>query len=467
MNLACLFLASLLTQTSPAPQVLTLSQAYQEALQKNQDLKVAQARLGQAHLLHRKVWAHYLPSLELRAAYTHNSEQNAVDNPTGYAIRTIGTSSMNGGPFDPSRPVSTSNLPGLPANDIVVPTGYERIYFMKRDQVGAELTLTQPLIVPELWPAIHEAYLGEEIAESTVENARREVLFGVAQIYYGAASLREAIAVQQRLYESNLAHERDAESRVKAGALPKIGLIRAQIDRTRSEQDLLRAQNAYASAKSALASLLQREPDFEVERPEEPALPQGLEGLEGGETAALSQRPDLRAARGAEELAARTLDAMSAKYAPKVALIASGQAGNVKAFAPDYAMWSLKVGLEWTLWDGGLREIEKREKELKVAEADAALGASAQRARDEVRRARLDLASARANRVKAEEQVKLARENDQLVHQNYGAGLATHIDASDAAAALSNAEVGYVAESLNAQLAALRLLRAMGAFNPR
>lgn len=464
MNLACLFLASCLAQTSASPQVLTLSQAFNDALSNNRDLKVAQARLGQAHLLHRKVWAHYLPTLELRAAYTHNSEENSVDNPTGYNIRTVGTTSLNGPAYDPSKPVSTSNPPGVASDQIIIPSGYERVFFMKRDQLGAQLTLTQPLIVPELWPAIHEAYLGEEIAENTVESARRDVLFGVAQIYYGAASLKEAIAVQQRLLENNLAHERDAEAKVKAGTLPKIGLIRAQIDRTRSEQDLLRAQNAYASAKSALAALLHREPDFEVERPEEPALPQAPAD---DEAKALERRPDLKAARGTRDLASRTLDAMPYHYAPRAALIAQGQAGNVKAFAPDYAMWSLTVGLEWKLWDGGLREIERREKELKLAEAEAALDASAQRARDEVRRARLDLANARANRVKAEEQLRLARENNQLVHQNYSAGIATPIDATDAATALGNAEVGFVAESLNAQLAALRLQRALGAFDPR
>ncbi len=465
MILTSFVVALSLAQASPPPApTLTLAQAFHEAQAKNLDLKVAQARLGQARLLQRKVWAHYLPSLELGAAYTHNSEENATEVPTGYSLRTIGTSSMNGPAFDPTKPVSVANPPGIPSNDIIVPTGYDKVYFMKKDQLGAELTLTQPLIVPELWPAIHEAYLGEQIAESTVENARREVLFGVAQLYYGAASLKEAMSVQRRLLENNLAHERDAETRVKAGALPKIGLIRAQLDRTRSEQDLLRSQNAYASAKSALATLLARDPDFEVERPEEPALP---ETSSDRESFSLDHRPDLKAARGQRELAERTFDAVGYQYAPKVGLSAGLRAGNVKAFAPEYAMWSVTVGLKWTLWDGGLREIERREKELKLAESEAMLGASTQKARDEVRRASLDLESTRANRVKAEEQLKLARENSAMVDQNYTAGIASHLDASDAATSLANAEIGFVAESLNGQLATLRLLKAMGAFDPR
>jgi outer membrane protein TolC len=460
MMFSSLVVALCLTQTPP---VLTLAEAFEQAQANNLDLQVTHARLSQAHLLHRKVWAHYLPTLELQAAYTHNSEENSTQLPTGYYLRTLGTSSLNGPAFDPSKPVSVSNPPGVASNDIIVPSGYDTAYFMKKDQVGGELKLTQPLIVPELWPAIHEAYLGEDIAENTVENARREVLFGVAQIYYGAASLKEAIAVQQRLLDNNLAHERDAQTRVSAGALPKIGLIRAQIDRTRSEQDLLRAKNAYASAKSALAALLNREPDFEVARPDEPTLP-----AEQGdrEEAALQNRPDMKVARGNRELAERTYDAVLFKYAPQVGVTASLQAGNVKAFAPEYAMWSVMVGMKWTLWDGGLREIERKEKELKLAESEASLHATTVRARDELRRATLDLDNARANRAKAQEQLSLARENNDMVSQNYSAGIASHIDLSDATTALANAEVGFVAESLNAQLAALRLLRATGAFDP-
>ena len=466
MSLPSLLIALCVAQTPAATEaplpVLTLSDAFQQAQAKNLDLKVAHARLDQAHLLHRKVWAHYLPSLELEAAYTHNSEENSTQVPTGYSLRTVGTSSLNGPAFDPSKPVSTANPPGIASNDIIVPSGYDTAYFMKKDQLGAELKLTVPVIVPELWPAIHEAYLGEEIATNTVENARREVLFGVAQIYYGAASLKEAIAVQQRLLDNNLAHERDAETRVKAGALPKIGLLRAQIDRTRSEQDLLRAQNAYASAKSALAALLDRQPDFEVERPADPSLPEG-----DREEAALKNRPDLRVARGSRELAEETYGAVLYQYAPKVGIVGSLAASNVKAFAPEYAMWSVMVGLKWTLWDGGLREIERHEKEAKLAESEAQLGSLTAKARDEVRRATLELDNARANRAKAQEQLALARENAAMVAQNYSAGIATHLEASDATTALANAEVGFVAESLNAQLAALRVLRATGAFDPQ
>jgi outer membrane protein TolC len=81
---------------------------------------------------------------------------------------------------------------------------------------------------------------------------------------------------------------------------------------------------------------------------------------------------------------------------------------------------------------------------------------------DEVRRARLDLASARANGVKAGEQVTLAQENQRLVQAAFRAGQSTSLEATDANAALATAELDLVRERLAADLAALRLLRAAG-----
>src|SRR5690606_21100222 len=84
--------------------------------------------------------------------------------------------------------------------------------------------------------------------------------------------------------------------------------------------------------------------------------------------------------------------------------------------------------------------------------------------RDEVFRARLDLESARANRLKAEDSASLARESAALAELQFKAGMATYIEASDANTVLTQAEIGLLTERLNEQLAALRLLKAAGLF---
>ncbi len=125
------------------------------------------------------------------------------------------------------------------------------------------------------------------------------------------------------------------------------------------------------------------------------------------------------------------------------------------------------VGAQWSIFDGGRRESDIREGNAKIDEALAAAASTEQKVRNEVRQALLDLDSARANAAKAKEQRDLAAENQRLVDVSYRAGAATAIEQADATAQLRNAEIGYTAETLGAQLAALRVLRAAGAFQPR
>jgi len=448
-----------LVAATPGP-TLTLDQALGEARQKNLDLHAARARLEQAHEISSKVWAGYLPQIALGASYTRNQYAASIDMPTGYYIRDMGSPVAGGPAFDPTKPIGTDNPPGAPSNYVMIPSGFDALEIQKKDQLGAQVSVTQALLVPALWPAIKNAYVAEEVADLGVANAENEILFAVAQLYYGAAGLKEVVAVQERLLENARTREKDAKVRVDAGTVPSIFLIRAQIDRARSEQDLLRARNAYASARVALSTLLDRDADFDVERPADP------ESSSAVDATTIDGRPDVKLARRSLDLAENSDDAVLYKYLPNVVLQGLWRIANTKGFSDSYDYWALTLGLSWTIWDGGSRESEQREARAKVREADLVRQATERKARDEVTRARLDLESARAARVKAEEQRRLAQENMRLVTVSYQSGTATQVELSDATTALAAAEVGAVAEALNAQLSALRVQKALGAFNP-
>jgi len=138
----------------------------------------------------------------------------------------------------------------------------------------------------------------------------------------------------------------------------------------------------------------------------------------------------------------------------------------VAGFTGHNDSWQVGVGLSWTLFDGGLREAQLRQAAARVAEADAARTASEERVRDEVRRARLDLESAEANRIKAIEQARLARENATLALTNLQAGAATYLEVTDASSTLSSTELGAITEGLNVRLAQLALSKALGVGRP-
>ncbi len=462
-----LLMAFFIGQTAAPDGVLiiTYERALEMAKEKNLDLKAAEARLEQANEMSRKAWAGYLPSITASGAYVRNQYENVMPLPSGYYIRNLepGMPNPNGPTFDPTQPPSLSNPPGSPSDSFLVPSGVSEVVMQPLAQIQGQIQLNQALIVPSLFGAIRATYAAEKVARLNVENAQREVLFAVAQLYYGAVGLKQALDVQRRLLEANLAHERDANIRVSAGALPRIASIRAQIDRARAEQDVRRAENALAAAKIALATMLQYDGDFDLEDPPEPPSTSGEGELL---RAAVEERRDVLAAKASVELAERQKNATRLQYLPSLVGSAAYRYVDYDGFVGEHYSWMLTLGLSWTLWDGGLRESTLRETEAKLVEARASARSSERQAIDEVRRTLLDLKSARANRTKAEEQSNLARENMRLVEVNYRSGVATQLDLTDATTQLGTAELGSVAERLNAQLAALRLLKAAGTFDP-
>jgi outer membrane protein TolC len=444
--------AALVLALSQTPSVLTLDDALGRAAEANLDLAAARARLDQAREELRKAWSAQLPQVTAGASFTRNDRAASLTLPTGFWVRDTGA---------PQGPPAGGAAPGAPTTLAVVPSGTRDLTLQARDQLGAQAQATQALLAPQLWFAIDAAGLGARAAERGLAAAREEILFGVAQAYYGAASLAEAVDVDRRLLEIARRQEDDARTRWRAGTVPKVALVRAELDRARAEQDVVRAVNAQTSARIGLALLLDLPPDFEVARPPEPALPADLGGL--AETA-LRARPDVQAARLSESAADAYRRSVGMRYLPAVAAFARYQVSDVRGLTGERDAWAVGVGVSLTILDGGLRGAELRQARARVAEASAARRSAEARARAEVDRALLDLDSARASATKAREQRELAAENLRLVTAAYQAGSATAVEQADATASVRNAETLVTTETLGVNLAALRVMKAAGAF---
>ena len=413
--------ALLALSLAQAPQTLTLQQALIRADEVNLDLQAARTRVTQAKATVWKAWSGHL--LQIGVAGSWNQNDRLVEFPLGGFNVTV----------------------------------------QPRTQLAGQVQATQVLLAPQLWFAIQSAYRAEDATVYSVENARRDILFGVAQTYYGVASMKRLMDVAVQLQEIAGRQARDAEIRFKAGTIAKVAKLRADIDLARADQDLIRARNSYEGARLALAVLLDRQPDFEVVEPAEPPLPADTSKLE---QAALENRFDLKAARSLEGSYSSQRLVSAMRYLPTVAAFGRATYADPAGLTGQKEAWTIGLSLNWTILDGGLREAELRDTSAKMAEAEYSRRALENRSVAEVRNALLDLESARANAIKAREQRDLAAENQRLVDVSFKAGAATAVEQADATAALRNAEIQLATESLQAQLAGVRVLRASGTFDP-
>ncbi|RKH16793.1 TolC family protein [Corallococcus praedator] len=417
-------LALSLSAALAAAPVLSLDEALESARQQNLDLKIAQERFEQASLATRKAWAGYLPTISVGASITRNNVA---------AIIPAGTIA----------PVDITIQPLI--------------------QQGAQAEIRQAIIAPQLWAGIAASYKSVKLAELNTQTARRQVLFGVAQAYYGAAAQQEALRAQERLLELTRAREKDTQARFDAGTVTRVALLRAQLDRSRAEQDLVRAKNALAGLKLALGTLIQKEPDFDLAPPPEPQVP-AQASPDDLVNQAIQERSDVQAAEVGLKLTRINKTGVILSYLPTLGVTGAYRIANAAGFTGQNETWAITFGASWTLFDGGLREANLSEASSRVREATVSQQLAQARVKEEVRRSKLDLENALANRSKAEEALGLARESNRLTDVSFQAGVATYLEVADANTSLTNAEVGFVSERLQASLAALRLLNALGSF---
>jgi len=433
-------------------KVLTLREAIDAARKQNLDIQMLDARVDQARQLTWKAWSVYLPQINASVQVVRNQYEVSFGIPTDYYVRDMG--SQQG-------PPAGGAVPGAPTDYILYPSNVTSSVVVPLVQTQGQVKLSQAFIAPQAWFLISNAYKAEKGIDYNIMQARRDILFAVAQLYYGIASLQELSTVQERQVVLTQERERDSRVRFEAGTGTKVGLLRAEIDRAQAEEDLKRAQIDFRRAKLALSTALDRSDDFDIVFPASPPEPKGA----NLEQQALDLRPDVKAAAENLELAYGQRTQLYMQYLPTIGGFGAYNYASTSTFNPNAYTWQIGIGLTWTLLDGGLREASIREASAKIVEADANKRLVDLKAVERVKQAQLDLEAAVANRAKAKERTGLAQENARLVDVAYKAGAATYLESTDSIQTLRQAEVGLVAESLNVDLATLKLLNAVGAFD--
>jgi outer membrane protein TolC len=291
-------------------------------------------------------------------------------------------------------------------------------------------------------------------------------LLNVAALYLSAVQQRELGFAAFRHAASVRGQALQAQARYEAGILQRSAAIRARLDVVNADEEARRQQFGYAGTRSSLAALLERHDiAFEVAAPAEAppelrgSFPQLLEQ-------ALRDRPEMAAARLNEEIARRLTTDAWAQFLPTLSLNGQYRYNNAAGFSNQNLTWAVTLALSIPLYDGGFRYVALRDAASQQRQTAAQTRGQATRIEDELRRGQLDLESARALVSEAVQALAFARENERLIRAQFEAGTATQVEVSDAEAALFQSEASLVQQRLAVQLAALRLARAVGAFDP-
>jgi outer membrane protein TolC len=410
-----------------APVALTLSDALARAEQASYRLAEARARQegAEAAVLSRRVADH--PTLAVSGGYTRTNhvDEFGVPQPDG-RLRVI--------------------YPDIP------------------DNIYSRITLQWPIYSGGRPDALERAARAEVRATAEdAEVARADLRLEVTRVYWALSTATESVRVLEEALDRAYAHLRDARARFDAGFAPPNEVSSAEAQRARQQLLLIEARNQRLGLVQDLRRLTGIEGDV--------VAADSLVAPEGDAAAIVlptgTPRAEQRALTERLQAAGEREHAVAAGRRPTVSVTAAGDyaSPNPRIFprADTWrTSWDVGIAATWTLWDGGRVAAEAAEvlaasKALRARLADVtALIAT------DVQQRQLDLESARAALVAAEEGVRSAADARRVVDERFNVGVATSTDVLDAQQALLQAELDRTRARANTRLARARLDRALG-----
>ncbi|MBM4343744.1 MAG: efflux RND transporter permease subunit [Deltaproteobacteria bacterium] len=430
-----------------APAKLTLPAAVARAMDHNSDLKVAHARIREAEAQRAKVVTAFLPDLKAVGTYTRNSDQAKFDfgQLVGGAAQLIG------------------KQVGL---DVKIPPGAmgDPVIIQDYNQFAGVVAVDETLfaVAPLLYDKAQEKGIGAQ--RIGLAAAEREIAYRVSELFYHIAGLDRLLAAARRAVE--LADQRLAliEKRQAIGTEGELPVLRAQVEKARAEQDVLRARLARRQLLDTIGILTGDAAPEDIEAPPPVALPEGE--VEAWIARSLDQRPDLAARRQAVSAQQTLIREAELRWMPILTTSAFLRWSDVKGFVDSHWIWAANVNLVFPLFDRGARYADLKERKAALARVQAEADKAEADLRAQIRQAAHDIAIADDVVRIADRQAEVARRGAEIAKKSQIAGVATHLEVDEALTAVRLAEANAERERANRDLAVLKLRHLTGDVRP-
>jgi outer membrane protein len=401
---------------------LTLQEALNRALQVNNTVERSRIEINVAEQNRKQLLSSILPQVNLTGSTIENSKE--VSFGSGADARTI-----------------------LPATDW-----------------NYRVVLSQPIYAGlREKRAYDQAKIGIVNAKEGVLGTEDAVLLRVASNYLGVANADANIIIEQRNIE--LAEKRKTQSTAfyQAGEVTKVDVLRAETAIKASQRLLATAQQQREAAESALRADLDLTGDIAVASPD--SSPESSIAPMPDEQTLVSKaesvRPDVAIAQNNIRVAELEVQKQRGAYFPVVTFDA-GYINQKAAFPTSrYGYGAFRFSVP--IWQSGqvssrIAQAKEREQQARLLLEDAKTAA-----REDVHRAVTDLNAADTTLQLAKEQLAAAEAEYAQVFDLYRAQESTSLDLASSEVSLADARRAVAAETLNHNLAQLRVWYAAGA----
>lgn len=406
----------------PVPQAPMTVTTWEEALSlvrgRSTDLRIAYAEVKRAEAQTRIALAGTLPSLNASVSASHHFIRDTVG----------GTQTVN-----------CTGLPTCPPSGFITTTSPTQ-EIPRANTVSAQITLTQPLFVPQVWHNIRTTEYAQEAASLTLEDLKRTIALNVASAIVGVVTA-ERIAELNRIGLRRALERYELTARKKAlGGSTGLDVVRAQQDVEAARATLVTGDESLRQARESLGLALGIPKQVGVTRDV------NLDGLEASArricriTTELEERADIAAAKKRLTIARRNVDNVYWQFSPTVTAQSTVATSSANVSGPA-TTWNIQAVLSIPLWEGGARYGNLRIARVAELQAEQNLEALKRQAEVQIGQARRGVEVAEQSRKVAEGARALAAEVDRLTRVGWQQGTGTSLELVTAAAALRQADI--------------------------
>jgi outer membrane protein len=352
--------------------------------------------------------------------------------------------------------------------DIDTPTGEkETIAFGDPDNYSAGLRVTQPIFAGGSIPArLNASKLFSLLTDETVAAAVQNVVYAAQNAYYHVLLSQHLVEISADTVRSAQAHLDNVEQRRLGGVASNFDVLRAEVELSNFQAELIQNRNAINIAKANLIKVMGVSQDSDFVLSDELMYVPSTMTMEQAVEIAYQNRPDLLSQEFDIKMQVELLKVARSRYWPSI----SGYYDNIWSKPDPHSMMDVEWGHAWQagitavlpIFDGLTRNGEIVQQKARVKQAQIDLIDAEENTLFELTKALLSIQDAQEFVESQRLNLTRAQEGLRLAEVGYKEGTNTQVEMIDAQAALTKARVLHYQAIHSHVIAKLDLQKAMG-----
>ncbi len=310
--------------------------------------------------------------------------------------------------------------------------------------------------------------LGLDVSQIALIRAKQDLALAVKQAYYQVLLAEKGRLVAEQAVKLLESQVHVAKNFYQVGMIPKNDLLQVEVDLADRRQKLVLAENSVHVAKARLNTVMRRDVQAPIEIEDVLDIIPASPDFEASLRRAYRQRPELKQAQKAVDIAQQGIKLAEADYYPALSFSASYERERDEPWVwgagtdGNREVTTLALSFEWTFWEWNKTRYAVAEQRSALLKARHTMRELKDAIALEVKNAILNLKAAQKNIGVAKLAVAQAEENYRISEERYKEQVTTSTEVLDAQTRLSQARLNYYAALYEHHLALAQLKRSMG-----